>query len=101
MRGFHDLGGTEAGPLDLSDHDAVLWEKRVHALLGLLSERGLITGDELRHGIESLGAAEYARLGYYERWIESITRTLLQRGVIATDELGRKLAEVEAREHAG
>ena len=97
MRGYHDLGGLPGGPIDRTEHEAALWEKRLHALLGLLAERGVIHVDELRHGIETLGEAEYARLGYYERWIESFTRALLQRGVLTTDELGRKLAEVEAR----
>jgi hypothetical protein len=96
MRGYHDLGGLPGGPIDRTEH-AALWEKRVHAMAGLLAERGVITVDELRHGIETLGEAEYARLSYYERWIESLVRALVQRGVLTTDQLGRKLAEVEAR----
>src|SRR5262245_16436990 len=100
MRGFHDLGGLPAGPIDRSDHEKAPWEKRVHALLVLLADpvRNVLSVDELRRGIESLGAAEYNRLGYYERWIVSITNNLLQKGVFTTDELGRKLAEIEAQE---
>jgi hypothetical protein len=98
MRAHHDLGGLAAGPVDLSEHAKAPWEKRTHALLWLLSRRGVLTVDELRRGIEALGAAEYDRLGYYERWITSITQNLLHKGVLTTDELGRKLAEVEARE---
>ncbi|HMC63867.1 MAG TPA: hypothetical protein VKI65_02915 [Gemmataceae bacterium] len=98
MRAHHDLGGLPAGPIDLTEHAKAPWEKRTHALLWLLTRRGIMTVDELRRGIESLGAAEYDRLGYYERWITSITHTLLQKGVLTTDELGRKLAEVEGRE---
>ena len=37
-------------------------------------------------------------LTYYERWIYSISQTLIQRGVIAVDELGRKMTQVEARQ---
>jgi hypothetical protein len=100
MRAHHDLGGRPAGPIDRSEHQYAPREKRVHALLLLLSDdkRRLMTVDELRRGIESLGAAEYDRLSYYERWIMSITNTLLQRGVLTADELGRKLAEIEERE---
>jgi hypothetical protein len=98
MRGYHDLGGMPGGPIDRVEHDAALWEKRTHALLNLLAEQKVITVDELRHGIETLGEAEYARLSYYQRWIESIARALVQRGVLTTEELGRKLTEVEARE---
>jgi hypothetical protein len=99
MRGCHDLGGLPGGPVDRSEHEYALWEKRVHSLLLLLSDdqRKLMTVDELRKGIESLGAEQYDRLSYYERWIMSITGTLLQRGVLTAEELGRKLAEVEQR----
>jgi len=98
MRGYHDLGGLPGGPIDRTEHDAALWERRTHALLNLLAERKVMTVDELRHGIETLGEAEYARHTYYERWIESITRALVQRGVLTTEELGQKLAEIESRE---
>ena len=36
-------------------------------------------------------------MSYYERWIHSISQTLIQRGVISIDELGRKMAEAQAQ----
>ena len=98
-RGVHDIGGLPAGPVDRSEHDYALWEKRVDALLVLLSdkEHRLLRVDELRRGIEQLGEAAYEDMTYYERWIASVTGNLLEKGVITTDELGRKMAEVEAR----
>jgi hypothetical protein len=100
VRGIHDMGGLPAGPIDRSEHQYAPWEKRVHVLLILLSDpsRNLVSTDELRCGIESLGAQEYDRLNYYERWIASITNTLLRKGVFTVEELGRTLAEIEARE---
>lgn len=102
MRQHHDMGGLPAGPLDRSEHVYAPWEVRTHALLVLLAEpcRAVMTVDELRRGIESLGAEEYDRLSYYERWITSIAGNLIQKGVFTVDELGRKLAEVEARREA-
>ncbi len=99
MRGFHDLGGLPGGPIDKSEHQYAPWEKRTHALMILLSDpsRNLVSTDELRRGIESLGEVEYDRLSYYERWISSITRILIEKGVFTVDDLGRKLAEIEAR----
>jgi hypothetical protein len=67
----------------------------------LLSGRKLMTVDELRRNIEELGADAYDRLSYYERWIHSITQTLIQRGVITIDELGRRMADVEQRAARG
>ena len=53
--------------------------------------------DELRKNVESLPPADYDKMGYYDRWVISLTQTMIQRGVITTDELARKLAEVGKR----
>ena len=98
-RGHHDMGGLPAGEVVASEHDFALWEKRVDALLVLLSKKQLMTVDELRRNIESLGAEAYDTMSYYERWIHAITQTLLQRGVLHVDELGRRMADVTARGH--
>jgi hypothetical protein len=97
MRGYHDIGGLPLGAIDRAQHDYALWEKRVDAMLVLLSNKKLITTDELRLGIETLGADAYERLSYYERWIASIARALVARGVLTTDELGRRMAEAGQR----
>ena len=98
-RGVHDMGGLDAARIAYTEHDYALWEKRVDALNVLLShqDRRLICVDELRWNIESLGAAAYERMTYYERWIHAITQALIQRGVITIDELAHKMAEVEQR----
>ena len=97
-RAHHDMGGLPAGAVALDEHDYALWEKRVDALMMLLSRRGLVTVDELRRNIEGLGAEAYDRMTYYERWIHAITHTLIQRGTITVDELGRAMEAVRARE---
>ncbi|MEM7222468.1 MAG: hypothetical protein AAF495_05780 [Pseudomonadota bacterium] len=101
-RGHHDMGGLPAGPVERDEHDYALWEKRVDALMMLLARQKppLLRVDELRRGIEQLGAKAYEEMTYYERWMASITHVLLSRGVITSDELGRKMAEVEARHQA-
>jgi Nitrile hydratase beta subunit len=99
MRSHHDMGGLPAGAVERSEHAHALWEKRVDALMVLLSapSRRLLRVDELRRNIEALPPDAYDRMTYYERWISAVTHTLLQRGVITSDELGRKMAEVSAR----
>ena len=99
-RSHHDMGGLAAGAVEPAEHDYALWEKRVDALMMLLShkDRRLLSVDELRRNIESLGAEAYDSMTYYERWIYAITQTLIQRGVITVDELGRKIEAVRARE---
>lgn len=99
MRSHHDMGGLPAGPVELTEHDYALWEKRIDALMVLLSKKRMITVDELRKNIEGLGPDAYDRMTYYERWIHSIAHTLIQRGTITIDELGRKIEEAKARGH--
>lgn len=95
-RRHHDMGGLAAGPVDRTERDPAPWEKRVDALMVLLSRRGVLTVDELRRGIEELGADAYDRYSYYERWMASMTNILLEKRVIEVDELGARMAEIEA-----
>ena len=100
MRGHHDMGGLPAGAIERSEHDYAHWEKRVDALMVLLSspERRLLHVAEHRRQIEGLGPDAYHAMSYYERWIAAVTRVLLERGVLTADELGRKMEAVKARE---
>jgi hypothetical protein len=98
MRSHHDMGGLPAGKVEPTEHEYALWEKRVDALMTLLSRRGHLKVDELRRNIEALGPEAYDAMGYYERWMHSIGQAMIQRGLISIDELGRKMAEVEKRE---
>ena len=99
MRRHHDMGGLAAGPVERSEHDYAPWEKRVDAIMRLLSDnkRRLLRVDELRRGIEDLGPGAYDQLSYYERWISSITNILIEKGVITVDELGRAIEDTKAR----
>lgn len=98
-RRFHDMGGLDAGPVGQDEHDYAPWEKRLDAIRRLLSDdkRRLLRTDELRRGIEALGAETYRSLSYYERWTAATTDLMIEKGVVTVDELGRKMAEVEAR----
>lgn len=103
LRRHHDMGGLPAGPVEQGEHDYAPWEKRVDAILRLLADpqRGVITVDELRRGIEELGPGAYDEMSYYERWIASVTNNLLEKGVITVDELGRRMAEISEAWPAG
>ena len=111
MRDYHDLGGLPARSIERVEHDYALWEKRIDALVVLLSNTNppLFRDDELRRGIEpaqrssrsllrltveSLGADAYERLSYYERWIAALTNVLLEKGVFTSEELELQMAEV-------
>jgi len=101
IRGHHDMGGLAAGKVDPVEHDYEEWERRVDALMllcvGISGKKRLMTVDELRKNIESLPPETYDRTAYYEKWITSLTQTMIQRGVITTAELAAKMDEVRKR----
>lgn len=97
MRRVHDMGGIEAGPVDLTDVVYAPWEKRVKAMLQLLVRRipPVMTLDELRRGIEDL--EDYDQRSYYERWTLSICQIMREKGVLSDEELHLKRAAIETR----
>jgi hypothetical protein len=95
-RAMHDLGGVSrflCEPVDPSPHALSDFDREVDALRQILGFKGVMTVDELRRGIEALPEDEYHRLSYYQRWIRSITATLLRKGVFTEAELRAALAE--------
>jgi hypothetical protein len=97
MRLPNDIGGLEAERIQQVDHDLSPWEKRCHALADVLDYHKLISTEEKRRGVESLGAEMVGKLTYYERWIVAFANILFQKGVLAPDDLARKMEEVSAR----
>ena len=96
-RGNHDTGGLPAGAINQNEHDYALWEKRVDAIMMLLThELQILTVDQLRNGIEALPPDAYDKMTYYERWISSITNGLVEAGVISTEELRTKMSRVSS-----
>ena len=97
MRGPHDMGGLEAGPVDTGAHPMTFWEKQIDALNQLMAQKGFRKTDENRRYIEQLGDDAYNTLSYYERWTASLSRVLIEKGVLTQDEIDAKVAEVRAR----
>jgi nitrile hydratase len=82
-RAVHDRGGlpTDA-PIDRTEHDLADWELLTDALVGVLSQAGLMNVDELRRGIESMPGDEYERASYYERWLHATETILAEKGIL-------------------
>ena len=91
MRAMHDLGGLPAGPVDRDEHDSSLAERRVDALMVLLMGHGVFNVDEMRRTIESLPPDIYERHDYYERWLLTIERLLIEKGVLTAEEIETRL----------
>ena len=97
MRGPHDVGGLDAGPVDTDAHAVTFWEKQIDAINLLLARKGLRRTDENRRYIEMLGDDAYNTLTYYERWTAALTRQLIDKGVFTQDEIDAKVATVRAK----
>ena len=96
-RSWFDMGGAEAGPVLPEEHDFALWEKRVDALVILCQAKGLFTVDGLRRALEDMGPAAFESMIYYERWVASLRRNLVESGAVTPTEIAAKIDEIRAR----
>jgi nitrile hydratase len=86
----HDIGGLARFRCTPVEHDEAppdAFGKTVDALRQVLAQKGLMTVDELRRGIESLPEADYFALGYYERWLRSIAALMVEKGHVGPEVL--------------
>jgi hypothetical protein len=103
-RAAHDVGGLEFGPIDRSEHDLALWEKRTDAMLILLrdNKRRALSVDAHRRVIESYGEQDYDRITYYEKWIRAVRNLIVEQEIVTREEIEARMAEVRAKhEKAG
>lgn len=102
-RAMHDLGGLRASPIDRSEHQATLAERRIDAMMMLLRDRprSLWKTDENRRTIEGLPPELYDGGAYYQRWVEAMRRLLVEKAVLTDGEIEAKLAEVRTRHSSG
>ncbi len=94
----NDIGGLPADRIERIDHVLEPWEKRCHALADVLDFHKIISTEEKRRGVESLGAEMIGKLTYYERWIVAFANILFQKGILTPEELAKKMDEVERRQ---
>ena len=97
MNGVHDLGGMHGlGRVDVEGNEPVFhnpWEKVVFGTMVATLGQGMYNLDEFRHGIEVMGPAHYLTSSYYEHWLETIEKNLIEKGVIDRDELDARTQE--------
>ncbi|MAH87949.1 MAG: hypothetical protein CMF26_05010 [Kiloniella sp.] len=98
-KAYHDVGGDDFGPVPMIDGEYQLWEKRVDAMMRLLSspDIALMRVDELRRGIETLGEAAYNAEPYYGKWARSLAKIMLEKGVLTQEELDARINALRAQ----
>jgi len=97
MRGPHDVGGLDEGPIDTRAHEPTFWEKQIDGLRAAIGAKGLVNTHENRAAVEALGDDAYNTLRYYERWTATLCRQMIQKGFVTQDEVDARVALVRAR----
>lgn len=97
MNGVHDLGGMHGlGHVDVERDEPVFhdpWEGVVFGTMVATMGQGMYNLDEFRHGIEVMPPAHYLTSSYYEHWLETVEKNLIEKGVIDRDELDARTQE--------
>src|SRR4051812_38754951 len=96
MNGAHDMGGMHGfGPVVREENEPLFhaaWERTVYGINRAIRSRGIINIDESRHGIERMPPAEYLAASYYERWLSSLERVLVEKGIVSQAEFEARVA---------
>lgn len=97
MPRIHDRGGwPDPNSIDRSEHELLMWEKQVLAMMNeLVSQAQIFNSDEARRAIEDIEPEAYESLHYYERWMVAIENLLVQKGILTRAEIDDKMEQLE------
>jgi nitrile hydratase subunit beta len=98
-RGYHDIGGDDAGSIPMVELPWLHWEKQVEAIRNLLGDgtRRMLSLDEMRRGFESFGEDRYKALSFYRRRLEAMIDILVEKDVFSREDLEKEISSVRAR----
>jgi len=90
MNSMHDMGGMDGmGPIQVEKNEPVFharWEGRVIAMRRAMAATRQIPVTS-RPAIESIPAADYLRMSYYERWFTALVEQLVESGLATRAEI--------------
>lgn len=101
MKGYHDIGGEQAGRVERFEESWLYWQKLSEALRNVLGDarRNLVSVDEVRRMFETFGVEKY-NLGFYERRTEAMASLLVEKSVLSWPEIETHMAEIADRAKA-
>jgi nitrile hydratase len=104
MDGVHDLGGMQGfGRVEPEEREPVFhapWEPAVLAMVRASLAHGCCNLDEFRHAIERMEPAEYLSVTYYEKWLDGLTRVLIEKGVVKAEDVASRTTFFRERPEA-
>jgi len=90
MNGVHDMGGMQGfGPIRPEKNEPVFhapWEGRALAMIRAVGVTGKLRLAS-RPAIESLPAADYLRMSYYERFFEGLVERMISSSLVTREEI--------------
>jgi len=90
MNGIHDLGGMQGfGDIVPEKNEPVFhapWEGRLVAMRRAIAATGKLP-PSLRPAMESLPAADYLRMSYYEKWYAAMVELFAASGLVTREEI--------------
>lgn len=101
MDGIHDIGGMDGlGSVDIEDDEAFHddWEKKIFGSTWTLLLGNNFNLDEFRFGIERMEPAHYLESPYWEHWLASVERLLVEKDVTTLDELFEVVDDLDQKE---
>jgi len=86
----------------ISERPMVFWEKRMEAVRECISrgEQPLMSVDEMRRVIETMGKKAYNTLGFYEKKAAAVRDVLIEKGVLDPTELVARVVQISANQDA-
>ena len=96
QRKVNDVGGLAGNTIDRHEHDPNLHEKRIDAMLMLLTSPAInaFSVDSLRRAIEENSQDEYTKKGYYEKWLQAIRKLLVEQHVLSNEEVDARMQQI-------
>lgn len=96
QRKVNDVGGLPGNEIDRHEHDPNLHEKRIDAMLMLLTSPAVnaFSVDSLRRSIEENTQDDYTKKGYYEKWLLAIRKLLVEQHVLTNEEIDARMQQI-------
>jgi nitrile hydratase beta subunit len=95
---MHGFGRVEREENEPTFH--ARWEAAVVAMMRATLGAGLYNIDEFRHAIERMDPGRYLASTYYERWLDGVTRALVEKGIVSSSEVEARAAFFRERPEA-
>ena len=96
MARAHDIGGVKGlGPVEIEPAEPVFhsdWERRIFGMTMATLGKGLFGVEHFRWGVESIPIMPYLEASYYERWMATLEKNLIEAGIVTEDEIDARAA---------